>query len=70
MNDEQLKKMIRHFMGYVECGEGCTLKFWQDDATKDFHAYRDGHQIAWSDKGFDDLLSQMMAIYEKEAANP
>lgn len=53
---ERLQK-IRRLMGYVENGTDVTVKFFQDDATKDFFV-RAGSKVdgSWYGKTFNEAI--------------
>lgn len=46
---DDLASAIRSAMGYIECGEGETVKFFQDDATKTYHIMNGNHEIVWAE---------------------
>lgn len=56
MTPDQILDGLRHLCGYVENGTDCTVKIYQDDATKTWHVVV-GKSTNWFDG---DSMSQAL----------
>lgn len=61
----EMGRALRHHLGYIEAGEGSTLKLFQDEATKDFIALRGSTQLAFS-PSWGGLLDELVKIFKEE----